>query len=66
MEKESQKLIKEFRRLFADYYSSEGCSCCRGSNHGEHLEKIAEFLDIPKHSDNSGYNVMKYISKKNK
>lgn len=55
------------RRLFADYYNSEGCSCCRDTDaHDEAKEAIGKLLRVKKYSDNSGYDFRKYATKKGK
>jgi len=53
---------QEMREAFANYYGSEGCMCCEGSNHGKHEETIAKLLEIEKYEDESGYNFRKYSS----
>ena len=53
------------RRLFADYYNSEGCSCCRDTDaHDEAKVAIGKLLRVKKYSDNSGYDFRKYATKK--
>ena len=53
----SNKLdLVKVRRAVADYISSEGCSCCRGSKHDEHKAELAKLLRVPKYDDDSGFN----------
>lgn len=54
--------IEKIREAVADYMESEGCSCCRGSNHKENEKRLAELLDVPQYSDGSGYNFVKFRS----
>jgi len=54
--------LAEIRRAVADYMESEGCSCCRGSDHPEHAKRLAKLLRVPKYSDGSGYNFGKFAS----
>lgn len=58
--------LTELRRAIADYMYSEGCSCCRGSDHDKHAEIIAKLLKVPKYKDGSGYNFPKFRSKDDK
>ena len=54
---------KEFRRLVADYMQSEGCSCCRNEEaHDIAKEALAKMLQVPRYSDNSGYNFNKFAT----
>lgn len=52
--------INKVRTAFADYFSSEGCSCCRGHDHKEHEEKLAELLHPESYEDGSGHDWYKY------
>lgn len=54
---EKYKLISQEEALeaFKDYRSSEGCSCCEGSDHAEHANVLGELLGAKKYSDGSGY-----------
>lgn len=55
--------ITEVRRAFADYYVSEGCSCCR--DHDKHEaaeERLAELLNPKRYDDDSGFNWHEYSS----
>jgi hypothetical protein len=54
--------LKDIRRAVADYMRSEGCSCCRGADHGEHEAKLGELLDVPKYADGSGYDFAQFRS----
>lgn len=59
--------IPKIRTAFADYHSSEGCSCCRSSIHPKNEERMAILLDVPKYEDKSGYNFAEFETKpKNK
>lgn len=51
----------KIRTAIAEYKYSEGCSCCRSSNHEENAEKLAIALNVEKYEDGSGYNWSKYI-----
>lgn len=53
---------KRLREAIANYMQSEGCSCCRGSNHDEHKAILATLLKVPKYSDNSGYDFNKFAT----
>lgn len=57
MEKNTElvKFKKEIRKAISDYMYSEGCDCCRSSNHEDNREKIAKLLNIRKNKDGSGY-----------
>ena len=57
-------LLSDVRRAVADYMYSEGCSCCRSSNHDENGEWLAKLLKVKKYADKSGYDWFKYRSKK--
>lgn len=51
------------RQAVADYIGSEGCSCCRGSDHDEHQATLARLLHVEAYPDGAGYNFPKYKSK---
>jgi hypothetical protein len=57
---------KKIREAVANYIYSEGCECCRGKNHAEHQNKIAELLNIPKYEyeDDSRFDFRKYRTDK--
>lgn len=57
--------MKEIRQAVADYMASEGCGCC-GDNgkHDKAEEKLAKLLRVPKYKDNSGFDFLKFRSKK--
>lgn len=57
--------IEKIRKAIADYMYSEGCSCCRGSDHDEHKKIIAELLGVPMYDDESGYDFSKFRSDEN-
>lgn len=52
--------LKEIRRLISDYMYSEGCSCCRSSDHEGHKELVARALHVPQFKDKSGWNFYKF------
>lgn len=48
-------LKKQIRAAFADYYASEGCSCCRNEvKHNEAEKRLAKLLSPQKYKDGSG------------
>lgn len=58
------ELLIKIRTAFADYYRSEGCSCCRDTDaHKKAEDKLAELLSPEAYDDNSGFNWYKYTSK---
>ena len=64
---ETEKLIKKFRQLFAEYRQSEGCSCCENIDVHKRVEKkIANLLKPEPYSDGSGWDWKKYIKPKKK
>lgn len=57
-------LLLEIRQVFADYYASEGCSCCQNIEaHKEANLKLAKLLDAEIYEDGSGVDWNKYRSK---
>ena len=59
----SGSVLEKIRQAFADYYKSEGCSCCRNeSKHDEAEKKLAELLKPDMYEDGSGYNWYLYAS----
>ena len=54
---------EKVRQAVADYMSSEGCSCCEGSKHDAHKAALAELLDVPMYTDESGYDFYQFTSK---
>lgn len=61
----SRSLLEEIRQAFADYYDSEGCSCCEDTEaHEEASLKLGKLLGAEMCDDNSGVNWYKYRSKK--
>lgn len=64
MKKEALVKQSTLRQAVADYMQSEGCSCCRGSNHAEHKAVLAKLLNVPKYSDRSGYDFDKFSTHK--
>ncbi len=58
---EEIKFKEEVRQAFADYYASEGCSCCRDNEaHEEASLRLAKLLDAEMYEDNSAANWYKY------
>jgi len=55
--------LKNIRQAVADYMYSEGCGCCRGSQHPENAERLGKLLRVPKFKDGSGRDFSKYRSK---
>lgn len=53
----------DIRQLLANYLSSEGCTCCQGSDHDKHLAALAKYLNVPKYDDGSGYDFQRYKPK---
>lgn len=59
--KELDGTVSELRTAFANYWVSEGCSCCRDSdNHRDAEHAIGELLGVVKHDDDSGYDFNQY------
>lgn len=59
----SGSVFEQIRQAFADYYISEGCSCCRDdAKHREAEKRLAELLKPDMYEDNSGYNWGLYAS----
>jgi hypothetical protein len=56
--------LAEVRAAVARYMSSEGCGCCRGSNHNTNREALGELLRVKKYKDGSGYNFDRYAATK--
>ena len=55
--------LKLVREALADYISSEGCGCCQNrQKHDEAEARLAKFLHVPKYSDGSGYEFIKFQS----
>ncbi len=53
----------EVRKAFADYFASEGCSCCQNvEEHDAAKEKLGKLLRVKKYSDGIGYDFRKYRS----
>ena len=55
---------EKVRQAVADYIASEGCSCCEGSDHDAHAAKLAELLDVPMYTDESGYDFYQFTTPK--
>jgi hypothetical protein len=55
--------VAEVRQAFADYYKSEGCTCCQDTEtHDKAEEKLAELLQPDQYDDESGFNWYKYAT----
>ena len=55
--------VAEVRQAFADYYKSEGCTCCEDTEaHNKAEEKLAELLQPDQYDDESGFNWYKYAT----
>lgn len=52
--------LAAIRRAFADYYASEGCSCCQGRDHKTHAAALAKLLRVPRYKDGSGFDFYKF------
>jgi methionine aminopeptidase len=53
--------LADIRRAVAYYMLSEGCSCCRDiEKHKENTARLAKLLRVPKYSDGSGYNFVRF------
>lgn len=60
----SGSLLEEIRQAFADYYDSEGCSCCEDTErHKEASLRLGKLLGAEMSDDNSRVNWYKYQSK---
>ena len=49
----SPEALKE---LIAKVITTEGCSCCEHREHKALKDELAKALNIPRYSDDSGYN----------
>lgn len=57
--------VADVRQAFADYYKSEGCSCCRDTNnHNKAENKLAELLNPDAYDDGSGFDWYKYATQR--
>lgn len=57
--------VAEVRQAFADYYKSEGCSCCQDTKAHEKAEqKLAELLQPDQYDDESGFDWYKYATER--
>lgn len=60
-----EKRLHEIRTAFADYYVSEGCSCCQNiPKHEEAEKRLAYLLVIKPYEDLSGFDFGQYASEK--
>ena len=57
---------KNVRIALTEYVRSEGCSCCRGSNHDEHGNQLGKLLGYPKYKDSNQYDLYSPIKTKKK
>ena len=58
-----EKRVKELGKLFAEYRSSEGCSCCEDTDtHNEIEQNLGELLNVPRDKYNSGYDWDKLLT----
>jgi hypothetical protein len=54
---------EEIRKNVVNYMRSEGCSCCQDiDKHRENKAKLAELLNVPPYSDNSGFDFSQFRS----
>lgn len=57
--------VVSIRRAIADYMVSEGCSCCRDDDgHTKNKARLAKMLNVPKYDDGSGYDFLRFRTKK--
>lgn len=60
----SGSLLEEIRQAFADYYASEGCSCCEDIEpHKEASLRLGKLLGAKMYEDGSGVDWYAYRSK---
>jgi hypothetical protein len=60
----SGSLLEEIRQAFADYYASEGCSCCQDIEpHEKASLRLGELLGAKMYEDGSGVDWYAYRSK---
>lgn len=63
--KMEQERLDAIRNAFADYYASEGCSCCQNiEEHDKAKSRIGELLSVEQYEDGSGYDFYKYKTEK--
>lgn len=60
LHRQLREYVNQLRRAVADYMASEGCGCCRGSDHDEHTQQLAELLGVPEYEDGSGYDFARF------
>lgn len=64
MENENSKNLEKIRQAFADYYASEGCTCCQNrESHKKADLRLGKLLGAEMYNDGSGPNWYKYRSK---
>jgi hypothetical protein len=60
----TESKLSEIRQAFADYYRSEGCSCCQNIEpHQEAGNRLGKLLKAEPYSDGSGYDWTLYSTK---
>jgi len=60
----SGSLLQAIRQAFADYYASEGCSCCQDiESHKNASLRLGELLGAKMYEDGSGVDWYAYRSK---
>lgn len=55
LEIETSHSAASLRKLVAKVITTEGCGCCRGNDHWQLSDELAQALGVPRYSDNSGY-----------
>lgn len=63
--KEFLRFRAEIRKAVANYIRSEGCECCRSSDHDKHEARVGELLKVRKYADGSGYDFHHYSTERN-
>ena len=57
--------IADVRQAFANYHTSEGCSCCQDVEaHDKAEEMLADLLKPDAYNDGSGFDWTKYATKR--
>lgn len=51
-----EQRISDIREAVLHYIRTEGCGCGRLAGHEEFEELLGELLEVPRYSDDSGYN----------
>lgn len=61
------KKLEQVRTAFADYWWSEGCTCCQDTDaHKKAEAELAALLQVPKYDDGSGFNWKLFVTIENK